>query len=93
MAKKKENWPPKHKAGKGPDNFPSGLPYVGPAGQTKSLFEQLMELPGLNRELAQRLVEDKSWPAEAGELARKYGLAQMDAETILKVLNVNRGDQ
>lgn len=56
-----------------------------------TLVSDLAALQGLNQELAEQIAKDGDWPTEAGELATKYGLSQMDAENILKVLNVSRG--
>lgn len=56
-----------------------------------NLVDELSAIPGMNRELAERMASDGNWPAEASALAHKYGLSQMDAEAVLVVLNVNRG--
>lgn len=55
------------------------------------LVGELSAMLGMNQTLAEKLVEDGNWPADAGELAHKYGLMQLHAEEVLKVLNVNRG--
>lgn len=72
-----------------PDQPEEAIVHHRPKGH--SLADELAVMPGMNRVLAERMVEDGNWPADAGELAHKYGLAQMDAEGVLKVLNVNRG--
>lgn len=91
MAKKKEakKWPPDHPAGSGPEPTSEAIMHHKPDGP--SLTATLSTMPGMNRALAERVVEDGNWPAEASELARRYGLAQIDAEEVLKVLNRNRG--
>lgn len=55
-----------------------------------ALTKTLAGLKGMNGELAERMVNEGDWPAGPAELASRYGLAQMDAEAVLKVLNENR---
>lgn len=81
MAKKKEvkkEWPPKKWL-------------VGWESDEPALVKELAGLSGMNPELAEKIVNDGNWPADAHELASRYGMAQMDAEAVLKVLNENRG--
>lgn len=86
-----DNWPPMSReveaTGK-PEQPEEAIMHHKPGS---SLVDKLSVLSGMNRVLAERMVEDGNWPAVAGELAHKYGLSQMDAEVVLDVLNVNRG--
>jgi hypothetical protein len=86
----KKEWPPMHPAGSGPEPEPASgaIMHQSPGS---SLVDRLSAMPGMNRGLAERMVNDGNWPADAGELARKYGLMQLDADEIQKVLNRNRG--
>jgi hypothetical protein len=91
MAKKKaEKWPPNHPAGSGPEPESGTIMNHFPGS---SLVDVLSAMPGMNRGLAERVVNDGNWPAEGSELARRYGLMQLDADEIQKVLNRNRGEK
>lgn len=90
-AEKAKKWPPDHPAGSGPEPEPASEAILHHPPKGDSLVDKLSVLPGMNRGLAERMVEDGNWPAEASVLAHKYGLMQLDAEEVLKVLSRNRG--
>jgi hypothetical protein len=91
-AEKASDWPPLRReveATGEPDQPEEAIMHHKPKGD--DLTATLSAMPGMNRHLAERMVEDGNWPTDASELAHKYGLMQLDAEEVLKVLNRNRG--
>lgn len=90
--KKESNWPPMHReveATEEPGSASEAVMHHKPKGD--DLTAKLAAMSGMNQTLAEKLVEDGNWPADASELAHKYGLMQLHADEVLKVLNVNRG--
>jgi hypothetical protein len=90
--KKASDWPPMHReieATEEPDSPSEAIMHHNLRGS--DLASELAALPGMNQTLAEKMVEDGNWSTDAGELAHKYGLMQLDAEGVLKVLNRNRG--
>mgnify|MGYP001588206685 CR=1 FL=1 len=80
MTKKKsaKEWPPEHRA------------IIEEPIDEEALIDELVKLHGMSRLIVTIIVTEGNWPAEASELARKYGLAEIDAEAVLEVLNRNR---
>lgn len=93
MAKKKttvkqaETWPPKRQEAEAPVKPGGVIARYVPRRDEQELIGALASLSGMNQELAEQIARDKDRPDNAGELAEKYKLSEMDAESVLAVLN------
>lgn len=85
-AKKVNDWPPTRR-----DELPVEPEQVIkrylPKWDEQELIRVLASLSGMNQELAEQIAKDSDRPDNAGVLAKKYKLSEMDAETVLAVLN------
>lgn len=95
MAKKKvteqpakKEWPPVRWADESPE--PVIKRYL-PKRDEQELITALAGLSGMSQELAEQIAKDSDRPDNAGELAKKYKLSEMDAEAVLAVLNYQEG--
>lgn len=91
MAKKKQQptkkeWPPTRRD-EAPAKPEQVIKRYVPKWDEQELTRALARLSGMNQELAEQIAKDSDRPDNAGELAEKYGLSEMDAEAILAVIN------
>lgn len=87
-AKKVNEWPPMRWRDEPVEAQPQQVikRYL-PKRDEQELITALASLSGMNQELAEQIAKDKDRPDNAGGLAEKYKLSEMDAEAVLAVLN------
>lgn len=86
-AKKVSEWPPVRWADEAPVKLEKVVKRYRPKRDEQELVKALAGLSGMSQELAEQIAKDSDRPDNAGELAEKYGLSEMDAEAVLAVLN------
>lgn len=82
----KKDWPPMRQD-EAPVKPEQVIKRYVPKWDEQELIRELARLSGMNQELAEQIAKDNDRPDNAGELAEKYKLSEMDAEAILAVLN------
>lgn len=88
-AKKVSEWPPmrwRDEPAEAPKPEKVTKRYL-PKRDEQELVEALASLSGMSQELAEQIAKDSDRPDNAGGLAEKYKLSEMDAEAVLEVLN------